>query len=183
MRRAVPTQHPAAALRSRHNHMGVLLAAALIAIVGLAVAVVIFASEDDNVSAPRAEKPITQSLPVNGTKAQQYADAAAGIGTAAPHHTGEAGKRYNGDTRGIVTAPSAHLDAVKAQQYADAAAGIGTAAPHHTGEAGKRYNEDTRGIVTAPSAHLDAVKAQQYADAASGIGTASPHSTRRAGQR
>jgi hypothetical protein len=54
MGQAIPTQHPAVVLRSHYNHLRALLAAALIALVGLTVAVVILATSDDGVSTSSA---------------------------------------------------------------------------------------------------------------------------------
>ena len=50
MGQAIPTQHPAVVLRSHYNHLRALLAAALIAIVGLTAAIVILATDDDGAS-------------------------------------------------------------------------------------------------------------------------------------
>ena len=49
MGKAVPQQHPAVVLRSHYNHLRALLIAALIAVLGLAGAVVIVANDDDTV--------------------------------------------------------------------------------------------------------------------------------------
>jgi hypothetical protein len=49
MGKAVPEQHPAVVLRSHYNHLRALLIAALIAVLGLAGAVVIVANDDDTV--------------------------------------------------------------------------------------------------------------------------------------
>ena len=49
MGKAVPEQHPAVVLRSQYNHLRALLIAALIAVLGLAGAVVIVANDDDTV--------------------------------------------------------------------------------------------------------------------------------------
>lgn len=46
MSQTVPTQHPAVVLRSHYRNLRALLAIALIAVIGLSVAVVILASED-----------------------------------------------------------------------------------------------------------------------------------------
>ena len=54
MDQAIPTQHPAVVLRSHYNHLRALLAAALIALVGLTVAVVILATNDDGASTSSA---------------------------------------------------------------------------------------------------------------------------------
>jgi hypothetical protein len=50
MGEAIPRQHPAVVLRSHFNLLRALLAAAVIAVVGLTVAVVILANDSDNVS-------------------------------------------------------------------------------------------------------------------------------------
>ena len=47
----VPTQHPAVVLRSQYVHLRALLAAALVAVVGLSGAVVIVASDDSDTPA------------------------------------------------------------------------------------------------------------------------------------
>ena len=47
MGKAIPTHHPAVVLRSNFNLLRALLAVAMVAIVGLAAAVVILANEDD----------------------------------------------------------------------------------------------------------------------------------------
>ena len=46
MGQAIPTQHPAVVLRSHDTHLRILLAIAMIAVVGLTVAVVILAGDD-----------------------------------------------------------------------------------------------------------------------------------------
>jgi hypothetical protein len=50
MGKAIPSQHPAVVLRSHYTQVRALLAVAMIAIVGLSVAVVILANESDEVS-------------------------------------------------------------------------------------------------------------------------------------
>jgi hypothetical protein len=47
MRRTIPTQHPAVVPPSHYNHLRALVAAALIAVVGLTAAVAILANSDD----------------------------------------------------------------------------------------------------------------------------------------
>src|ERR671925_1867589 len=49
MGEAIPRQHPAVVLRSHFNHLRALLAVALIAVAGLTVAVVILATDSDEV--------------------------------------------------------------------------------------------------------------------------------------
>ena len=46
MGKAIPNQHPAVVLRSHYAHVRMLLAVAMIAVVGLTVAVVILAGQD-----------------------------------------------------------------------------------------------------------------------------------------
>jgi hypothetical protein len=46
MGQAIPTQHPAVVLRSHYTHLRILLAIAMIAVIGLTVAVVILAGND-----------------------------------------------------------------------------------------------------------------------------------------
>jgi hypothetical protein len=58
MGQAVPTQHPAVVLRSHFNQLRALLAVALIAVIGLAVAVVILASDENQISDSNSGTPI-----------------------------------------------------------------------------------------------------------------------------
>ena len=46
MGQAIPTQHPAVVLRSHYTHLRILLAIAMIAVIGLTVALVILAGND-----------------------------------------------------------------------------------------------------------------------------------------
>jgi hypothetical protein len=55
-----PTQHPAVVLRSHFNQLRALLAVALIALIGLTVAVVILASDEDQLSDTSSAPPIGQ---------------------------------------------------------------------------------------------------------------------------
>jgi hypothetical protein len=55
---AIPRQHPAVVLRSHYNHLRALLAVAMIAVVGLTVAVVILANDSDQVSGTSDARPI-----------------------------------------------------------------------------------------------------------------------------
>jgi hypothetical protein len=57
MSQTLHTQHPAVVLRSHYRNLRALLAIALIAVVGLSVAVVILASEDT--AAPRTVVPVS----------------------------------------------------------------------------------------------------------------------------
>jgi hypothetical protein len=58
MGQAVPSQHPAVVLRSHFNQLRALLAVALIALIGLTVAVVILASDDNQLSDTSSGAPI-----------------------------------------------------------------------------------------------------------------------------
>ena len=71
MGKAVPEQHPAVVLRSHYNHLRTLLIAALIAVLGLAGAVVIVANDDDTVVSTR-----TPTIEYGGTGATGVPDTA-----------------------------------------------------------------------------------------------------------
>ena len=67
MRQTVPTQHPAVVLRSRHIHLQLLLAVAMVAIIGLSVAVGILAA-NHRPSAPSAASGSVPSEPANAPR-------------------------------------------------------------------------------------------------------------------
>ena len=85
MGQTVPSQDPAVVLRSHFNQLRSLLAVALIAVIGLTVAVVILASTDEQVSDTSSAAPIghlkyggfnpatgrPQSAPLPRTQAQK----------------------------------------------------------------------------------------------------------------
>jgi hypothetical protein len=88
MDQAIPTQHPAVVLRSHHRQLRGLLAVAMFAVVGLTIAVVILATDDDrDLSAGTANTP--SALTSSGSVAPSV--------------------RYDGGpeegTRGVVSAP------------------------------------------------------------------------------
>jgi hypothetical protein len=58
MGHAIPRQQPAVVLRSHFDHLRALLAVALVAVVGLTVAVVILASDSDGASSRSAATPV-----------------------------------------------------------------------------------------------------------------------------
>jgi hypothetical protein len=58
MGHAIPRHRPAVVLRSHFNKLGVLLAIALVAVVGLTVAVVTLAGDNDEVAGTSTAKPI-----------------------------------------------------------------------------------------------------------------------------
>jgi hypothetical protein len=104
MGKAIPTQHPAVVLRSHFRHLRALLAVAMIAIVGLTVALVIIATDENQLStsassAPSVSAPDSAGIrydggPEEGTR-----------GTVAPGPA--AGVRYDGGpeegSRGALT--------------------------------------------------------------------------------
>jgi hypothetical protein len=57
MGKAIPTQHPAVVLRSHFNLVRALLAATTLAVVGLTIAVVIVANDNDEVSSSATAQP------------------------------------------------------------------------------------------------------------------------------
>jgi hypothetical protein len=69
MRHAVPSQHPAVVLRSHYRHVQALLAIAVIALVGLTVAVVSLAT-DDAANSARSTSPV--SAPAAATDGPRY---------------------------------------------------------------------------------------------------------------
>jgi hypothetical protein len=58
MGQTVPSQHPAVVLRSHFNQLRALLAVALIAVIGLTVAVVILAGDEDQTAGSNSAAPI-----------------------------------------------------------------------------------------------------------------------------
>jgi hypothetical protein len=75
---AISTEHPAVVLRSRYQQLRALLAVAMIAVVGLAAAVVILAVNDD--SDVTLATPVPVSAP--SSTGHDESDTAAAIGTA-----------------------------------------------------------------------------------------------------
>ncbi len=87
MGKAVPEQHPAVVLRSHYNHLRALLIAALIAVLGLAGAVVIVANDDDTVVSTSTPAIESGSTPDTAPLTQRRLDGA--IDTApAPRYDG-----------------------------------------------------------------------------------------------
>ena len=87
MGKAVPEQHPAVVLRSHYNHLRALLIAALIAVLGLAGAVVIVANDDDTVVSTSTPAIESGSTPDSAPLPQRRLDGA--IDTApAPRYDG-----------------------------------------------------------------------------------------------
>ena len=66
MSQVLPQQHPAVVLRSHYVHLRTLLAIAMIAIVGLAAAVIVLATDGD--SAPARTSVPTSTVPSSATQ-------------------------------------------------------------------------------------------------------------------
>jgi hypothetical protein len=103
MNEAIPSQHPAVVLRSNYQHLRALLAVAMIAVVGLTVAVVILVTQNGG------------STTASPTRAASHAAASSSQAGATLDHRGlnaTAGltTRYDGGpeegTRGAFAAPS-----------------------------------------------------------------------------
>jgi hypothetical protein len=95
MGKAIPSQHPAVVLRSHFNQLRAMLAIAMVAVVGLTVAVVALAINDDSSTSPAAT--VTPS----------------GQAAEGPRQIHSPGQRYDGGPdegtrgpRGIVASPA-----------------------------------------------------------------------------
>jgi hypothetical protein len=148
MGKAIPQQHPAVVLRSHYAHLRALLVIAMIAVVGLTVAVVIVANDRDDASSTSALKPaesvnsggVTAEHPLQSRIQSPRFDGGPQEGTAALNTAQPPVTRYDGGpeegTRGI-SSPAAAA-ALSAHRPVD----------------GSRYDggpeEGTRGII-APS--------------------------------
>ena len=138
MGKAVPQQHPAVVLRSHYAHLRALLVIAMIAVVGLTVAVVIVANDRDDLSSNSALKPAESVNQPSGPGAARYdggpEEGTAGLNTAQAPVT-----RYDGGPEeGTAIGSPAAAAALSAHRPVD----------------GTRYDggpeEGTRGII-APS--------------------------------
>jgi hypothetical protein len=69
MAETVPSQHPAVVLRSHYQHLRALLAIAMVALVGLTVAVVVLATDD---RAPGARSASRGSAPAEAAAGPRY---------------------------------------------------------------------------------------------------------------
>jgi hypothetical protein len=69
MGQALPSQHPAVVLRSNYNHLRALLVIAMIAVIGLTVAVVILATNDDGATSASVATPV--ATPAQATPGQR----------------------------------------------------------------------------------------------------------------
>ena len=75
MSHEIPAQHPAVVLRSHYMHLRALLATAMIAVVGLTIAVVILATSDSAGTSARATAPLRDhpiSAPAKTAPGQRY---------------------------------------------------------------------------------------------------------------
>jgi hypothetical protein len=160
MGKAVPQQHPAVVLRSHYAHLRALLVIAMIAVVGLTVAVVIVANDRDDLSSNSALKPAESVNQPSGPGAARYdggpEEGTAGLNTAQAPVT-----RYDGGpeegTAGLNTAqpPVTRYDGGPEEgTQAIGSPAAAAALSAHRPVDGTRYDggpeEGTRGII-APS--------------------------------
>jgi hypothetical protein len=92
MGKAVPTHHPAVVLRSHFEWLRALLAIAMVAIVGLAAAVVILATDEDRDTSTGSAAQVTTTSPNGSTR---Y-DGGPEEGTRGAAPAQQAGVRYDG---------------------------------------------------------------------------------------
>jgi hypothetical protein len=103
MGQAIPTQHPAVVLRSHYTNLRILLAVAMIAVVGLTAAVVILATND---GARSTAIPVAASRGTSAVSVPPRGAPGASLRVAPL----PAGRRFDGGpdegTRGTVVAPA-----------------------------------------------------------------------------
>ena len=103
MGQAIPAQHPAVVLRSHYNHLRALLVIAMIAVVGLTVAVAILANDDDGRTSASFVSPV--GAPAQAPPAQRY-DGGPNEGTSGLLPAQRPTTRYDGGpnegTRGLL---------------------------------------------------------------------------------
>jgi hypothetical protein len=115
MGQTISRQHPAVVLRSHYLHLRAMLAIAMIAVVGLTVAVVILATNDDDAALSPIAGPATQVTAAGPTGSTRY-DGGPEEGTRGTVTAPPAGTRYDGGpeegTRGTASAqpPSTRYD-------------------------------------------------------------------------
>jgi hypothetical protein len=107
MGQAIPAQHPAVVLRSRYTQLRMLLAVAMIAVIGLTVAVVMLAGEHDTSTTTTSAAPARSEFRV-----ASHAAAHGGVPVPDPRAVPlPTARRSDGGpeegTRGIVAAPAA----------------------------------------------------------------------------
>jgi hypothetical protein len=110
MGHAIPQQHPAVVLRSQFNLVRWLLAAAMVALVGMTIAVVILANDDTQISTTSSGEAVSagSNRDYSGAAPTRKLDGATDIPTPAPVAPGT---RYDGGpdegTRSPLTSPLA----------------------------------------------------------------------------
>src|SRR5919106_4763321 len=123
MGQAIPRQHPAVVLRSHFNQLRALLAVALIALVGLTVAVVILATDDDVNTSDGSATALDGLSATERMRVEALSNLSpAQLGAAFGHATGvQPGTRYDGGpeegTRGVVPARQPTVDASPGARY------------------------------------------------------------------
>jgi hypothetical protein len=129
MGKAIPTQHPAVVLRSHFNLLRALLATAMIAVVGLAAAVVILATDDDPDTSATTATQVSAPSPTGGVRydgGPEEGSAAliqrSAPATFDPNSIKQApGVRYDGGpeegTRGALSSSSAASNTVPGTRY------------------------------------------------------------------
>ena len=105
MGQAIPTQHPAVVLRSHYTHLRTLLAIAMVAVIGLSVAVAILAA-DNGSGTSAGTAAATRSEPVRTVREAPAADLRVGP---APAGRGDDGGPAAGP-RGAITQNLASRD-------------------------------------------------------------------------
>jgi hypothetical protein len=119
MGQAIPNQHPAVVLRSHYNHLRALLAVAMIAAIGLTVAVVILANDHDDTADTISVSPTGQ---INGSGFTAYPTPDAASPSQRDAQAQPGGTRYDGGpeegTRGALSS-DASSPAVPGTRYDD----------------------------------------------------------------
>jgi hypothetical protein len=95
MGKAIPTQHPAVVLRSHFNLVRALLAVTTLAVIGLTIAVVIVANDNDEVSSSATAQPI-ESIQNGGFNPATGRPEAAPLPQEHPLQGRVGGTRYDG---------------------------------------------------------------------------------------
>jgi hypothetical protein len=119
MGQAIPGRQPAVVLRSHFNHLRALLAIAMIAVAGLTVAVVVLATDSDEVSSTSAVESIEPIRYGAFNPATGRAEAAEPAGTARFDGGPEEGTRGVITTRQPNVAPGARFDGGPEEGSAD----------------------------------------------------------------
>lgn len=107
MGKAIPSQHPAVVLRSSYTLVRTLLAVAMIAVVGLTVAVVILANDGDEISSTSSARP-TDSISYSLSPTQALNEARPGTRYDGGPEEGTSG--VHGSSPGSSTTPGIRYD-------------------------------------------------------------------------